>query len=61
MATVPMTSFMGVERRGPKRAEMLQQAVFEGPHKSYMEAVARLGLAAQVIGEHFFFYLHISF
>ena len=51
MFTVPMTSFSGVEKKTTQRREALRDAIFEGPHKDYMAAVARLCEAAQVIGE----------
>jgi len=55
MASVPMTSFAGVEKRTGHRREALRDAIFEGPHKDYMASVARLAEAAQFIGE---FLLH---
>ena len=52
MASVPMTSFAGVEKRTGHRRDALRDAIFEGPHKDYMASVARLAEAAQVIGEY---------
>ncbi|KAF2152474.1 hypothetical protein K461DRAFT_294135 [Myriangium duriaei CBS 260.36] len=51
MVTVPMTSFSGVEKKTVQRREALRDAVFEGPHRDYMAAVARLCEAAQVIDQ----------
>ncbi|KAF4547473.1 Hypothetical protein D9617_42g090600 [Elsinoe fawcettii] len=51
MQTVPMTSFTGVEKRTAHRREALRDAVFEGPHKDYMAAVAKLCEAAQVLDQ----------
>ena len=51
MSTVPMTTFSGVEKRTAHRREALRDAVFEGPHKEYMAATARLCEAAQAIGK----------
>ncbi|PNS20736.1 hypothetical protein CAC42_2981 [Sphaceloma murrayae] len=51
MPTVPMTSFSGVEKRTAHRREALRDAVFEGPHKDYMAAIAKLCEAAQVLDQ----------
>jgi hypothetical protein len=49
MPTVPMTSFVPVERRGQKKN--LRNMSFEGPQKEYMGSLARLFEGAQVLGK----------
>ncbi|KAK0772362.1 hypothetical protein LTR91_005883 [Friedmanniomyces endolithicus] len=49
LSSVPMTTFMPVERRGPKRD--IRNMVFEGPQKDYMGSLARLFEAAQVLDQ----------
>ncbi|KAK0945714.1 hypothetical protein LTR29_002826 [Friedmanniomyces endolithicus] len=49
LSSVPMTTFMPVERRGPKRD--VRNLVFEGPQKEYMGSLARLFEAAQVLDQ----------
>ncbi|KAK0283683.1 hypothetical protein LTR35_006142 [Friedmanniomyces endolithicus] len=49
LSSVPMTTFMPVERRGPKRD--IRNMVFEGPQKEYMGSLARLFEAAQVLDQ----------
>lgn len=47
--SVPMTSFVPVERRGNKRDA--RNLVFEGPNKEYMGSLARLFDGVQVLGK----------
>lgn len=49
MPSVPMTSFVPVERRGHKREA--RNLVFEGPNKEYMGSLARLFDGVQVLGK----------
>lgn len=49
MPSVPMTSFVPVERRGNKRDA--RNLVFEGPNKDYMGSLARLFDGVQVLGK----------
>lgn len=49
MPSVPMTSFVPVERRGNKRE--VRNLVFEGPNKEYMGSLARLFDGVQVLGK----------
>jgi len=49
MASVPMTSFVPVERRGHKKD--VRNMAFEGPQKDYMGSLARLFEAVQVLGK----------
>ncbi|KAM0714265.1 hypothetical protein Q7P37_010052 [Cladosporium fusiforme] len=42
MASVPMTSYIPVERRGQKAVPNLKSMSFEGPQKDYMGSLARL-------------------
>lgn len=51
MASVPMTSFVPVERRGGAKKDAVRNAVFEGPNREYMASLARLCEGAQVLGE----------
>ncbi|KAF2227872.1 hypothetical protein BDZ85DRAFT_8789 [Elsinoe ampelina] len=51
MQTVPMTSFVGVEKRTAHRREALRDALFEGPHKDYMAAIAKLCEAVQILDQ----------
>lgn len=50
MSTVPMTSFVPVERRGQRRAGDLRKLAFDGPQREYMASLARLFEAAQILG-----------
>ncbi|KAI6838946.1 hypothetical protein KC342_g3752 [Hortaea werneckii] len=47
MASVPMTSFVPIERRGNKKD--VRNLAFEGPQKEYMGSLARLFEGAQVL------------
>jgi hypothetical protein len=59
MASVPMTSFIPVERRGQKAAPNLKAMAFEGPQKEYMGSLARLVQGMAILGKSdFFVYLH---
>ncbi|KAK1042526.1 hypothetical protein LTS16_008733 [Friedmanniomyces endolithicus] len=49
LPSVPMTTFMPVERRGPKRD--IRNLVFDGPQREYMGSLARLFEAAQVLDQ----------
>lgn len=49
MDSVPMTSYVPVERRGHKKD--VRNLVFEGPNREYMGSLARLLEAAQVLGK----------
>ncbi|TKA83264.1 hypothetical protein B0A55_00786 [Friedmanniomyces simplex] len=50
LASVPMTSFVPVERRGAKReVRKVRKLVFEGPQREYMGSLARLFEGAQVL------------
>lgn len=42
IASVPMTNFIPVERRGQKAAPNLKAMAFKGPQKEYMGSLARL-------------------
>ena len=53
MVSVPMTSFVPVERRGQKAARDVKTMVFEGPQKEYMGSLARLLQGVGVLGESF--------
>lgn len=48
MPTVPMTTFVPVERRGFKRD--IRNLAFEGPNREYMGSLARLFDGVQVLG-----------
>lgn len=48
MPSVPMTSYVPVERRGAKRE--VRNLSFEGPNREYMASLARLCEGAQVLG-----------
>lgn len=47
--SVPMTSFVPVERRGNKRES--RNLVFEGPNREYMGSLARLFDGVQILGK----------
>lgn len=49
MASVPMTSFVPVERRGNKREA--RNLLFEGPNRDYMGSLARLFDGVQILGK----------
>ncbi|KAK5718847.1 hypothetical protein LTR17_015612 [Elasticomyces elasticus] len=49
LSSVPMTSFVPVERRGPKRD--VRNMMFEGPQKEYMGSLARLFEGVQVLDQ----------
>ncbi|EME80737.1 uncharacterized protein MYCFIDRAFT_87510 [Pseudocercospora fijiensis CIRAD86] len=49
MQSVPMTSFVPVERRGNKREA--RNLVFEGPNKEYMGSLARLFDGVQILDQ----------
>ena len=49
LSSVPMTSFVPVERRGPKRD--IRNMTFDGPQKEYMGSLARLFEGAHVLGK----------
>ncbi|PIA96419.1 hypothetical protein CB0940_10813 [Cercospora beticola] len=49
MQSVPMTSFVPVERRGNKREA--RNLVFEGPNKDYMGSLARLFDGVQILDQ----------
>jgi hypothetical protein len=49
MPSVPMTTFIPVERRGNKRDA--RNLVFEGPNKDYMGSLARLFDGVQILGK----------
>ncbi|KAI5363677.1 Putative MIT domain-containing protein [Septoria linicola] len=49
MPSVPMTSFVPVERRGTKREA--RNLVFEGPHRDYMGSLARLFDGVQILDQ----------
>lgn len=51
MASVPMTSFVSVEKRTAYKRDPLQDPGLEGPLKEYTSSLARLCEAAQVLGE----------
>lgn len=51
MASVPMTSFVPVERRGQKAVRDVKGMVFEGPQKEYMGSLARLVQGVGVLGK----------
>lgn len=49
MASVPMTRFVPVERRGQKKE--VKNLVFDGPNREYMGSLARLVEGVQVLGK----------
>ena len=49
MDSVPMTSYVPVERRGHKKD--VRNLVFEGPNREYMGSLARLFEGVQVLGK----------
>ncbi|KAF2770356.1 hypothetical protein EJ03DRAFT_66474 [Teratosphaeria nubilosa] len=49
MASVPMTSFVPIERRGTKKG--VRNMAFDGPQKEYMGSLARLFDAVQVLDQ----------
>lgn len=52
MASVPMTSFVPIDKRTAHKQTLSKEAItFEGPHKEYMSSVARLCEAAQVLDQ----------
>jgi hypothetical protein len=51
MASVPMTNFIPVERRGQKAAPNLKVMTFEGPQKEYMGSLARLVQGISILGK----------
>ena len=51
MASVPMTSWIPVERRGQKAAPNLKAMAFEGPQKEYMGSLARLVQGMAILGK----------
>lgn len=51
MASVPMTNFIPVERRGQKAAPNLKAMNFEGPQKEYMGSLARLVQGMGILGK----------
>jgi hypothetical protein len=52
MASVPMTSFVPIDKRTAKQTLFKEAATsFEGPHKEYMNSVSRLCEAAQVLDQ----------
>jgi hypothetical protein len=59
MASVPMTSFIPVERRGQKAAPNLKAMAFEGPQKDYMGSLARLVQGMAILGKSLFSFTHI--
>ena len=50
MPSVPMTSFVPVERRGVPKKDP-RSLVFDGPNRDYMGSLARLFESAQVLGK----------
>jgi hypothetical protein len=54
MASVPMTSFIPVERRGQKATPNLKAMAFEGPQKEYMGSLARLVQGMAILGKSLF-------
>lgn len=62
MASVPMTNFIPVERRGQKAAPNLKAMAFEGPQKEYMGSLARLVQGIGILGKSLFpVTLHLQF
>lgn len=62
MASVPMTNFIPVERRGQKAAPNLKAMNFEGPQKEYMGSLARLVQGISILGKSLFLItLHLQF
>jgi hypothetical protein len=62
MASVPMTNFIPVERRGQKAAPNLKAMAFEGPQKEYMGSLARLVQGIGILGKSLFpITLHLHF
>lgn len=57
MASVPMTSFVPVERRGQKAVRDVKSMVFEGPQKEYMGSLARLVQGIGVLGKSLLIHL----
>lgn len=51
MASVPMTSYIPVERRGQKAAPNLKNITFEGPQRDYMGSLARLVQGIGILGK----------
>ena len=62
MASVPMTNFIPVERRGQKAAPNLKAMAFEGPQKEYMGSLARLVQGISILGKSLLpITLHLQF
>jgi hypothetical protein len=62
MASVPMTNFIPVERRGQKAAPNLKAMAFEGPQKEYMGSLARLVQGISILGKSLIpITLHLQF
>jgi hypothetical protein len=59
MASVPMTNFIPVERRGQKAAPNLKAMNFEGPQKEYMGSLARLVQGMAILGKSLLFPYHV--
>ncbi|KAL1310873.1 hypothetical protein AAFC00_001105 [Neodothiora populina] len=51
MASIPMTSFVPVDKRSIYRRDTAQETAFEGPLKEYMGSLSRLCEAAQVLDQ----------
>lgn len=51
MASVPMTSFVPVDKRSAHKYTTSRDNIFEGPHREYMNSVSRLCDAAQILGK----------
>ncbi|CAD0083141.1 unnamed protein product [Aureobasidium vineae] len=52
MASVPMTSFVPIDKRTAYKNTSSKEAIsFEGPHREYMSSVSRLCEAAQVLDQ----------
>lgn len=54
MASVPMTSFVAIDKRTAHALKSPSEAGLEGPYKEYMASLARLCEAAQVLGKQHF-------
>ena len=52
MASVPMTNFVPVERRGRNKRDA-RNLSFDGPHKEYMGSLARLFEGVQALGKFY--------
>jgi hypothetical protein len=52
MSSVPMTSFVSIDKRTAKQTLFKEPATsFDGPHKDYMSSISRLCEAAQVLDQ----------